>query len=41
MATDEGQPGGDGDHDREALLRLIWKRDFERHRDIYEALEDE
>jgi hypothetical protein len=41
MATDEPQPDDGGDGDKETLLRLIWKRDFERHRDIYDALEDE
>ena len=27
--------------DRETLVRRLWERDFERHRDIYEKLEDE
>jgi len=41
MATDEQTPDERESTDRETLVRRIWERDFERHRDIYEKLEDE
>jgi hypothetical protein len=43
MATDE-RPADEDETDgadRESLVRRLFERDFDRHRDIYEKLEDE
>ena len=41
MATDDRSSEPSEETDRETLVRRLWERDFERHRDIYEKLEDE
>ena len=41
MAADKQTSDERESTDREALVRQILERDFERHREIYEKLEDE
>ncbi|WP_436908070.1 hypothetical protein [Halosimplex marinum] len=41
MATEDRPAADDDSTDREALVRRLFERDFERHREIYEKLEDE